>query len=46
MKQVKKGFSADGSALSGAVYCERLGKEITLTPRLLGLAPVRGGYKS
>ena len=44
MKQVKKGFSADGSALSGAVYCERLGKEITLTPRLLGLAPVREGY--
>ncbi len=43
LKQVKKGFTADGSALSGAVYCERLGEELTLTPRLLGLAPVREG---
>ncbi len=43
LKQMKKGFSADGSALSGAVYCERLGSELTVTPRLLGLAPVTDG---
>lgn len=43
LKQVKKGFSADGSALSGAVYAERLGKELTITPRILGIAPVKDG---
>ena len=43
LKQVKKGFTADGSALSGAVYCERLGEELTVSPRLLGIAPVREG---
>ena len=43
LKQVKKGFTADGSALSGAVYCERLGEEITVMPRLLGIAPVKEG---
>lgn len=43
LKQVKKGFTADGSALSGAVYAERMGTELTLTPRLLGIAPVKEG---
>ncbi len=43
LKQVKKGFSADGSALSGAVYCERLGADLTLTPRILGIAPLKEG---
>lgn len=43
LKQIKKGFSADGSALSGAVYLERLGTELTVTPRILGIAPVREG---
>lgn len=43
LKQVKKGFTADGSALSGAVYCERMGSELTLMPRLLGIAPVKEG---
>lgn len=43
LKQVKKGFTADGSALSGAVYLERMGDELTVTPRLLGIAPVREG---
>ena len=43
LKQVRKGFSADGGELSGAVYCERLGETLTVTPRVLGLAPVREG---
>ena len=43
LKQLKKGFTADGSALSGAVYVERLGEELTVTPRLLGIAPVKDG---
>ena len=43
LKQMKKGFSADGGALSGAVYAERLGKELTVTPRIAGLAPVKEG---
>lgn len=43
LKQIKKGFSADGSALTGAVYCERLGSELTVTPRISGLAPVKEG---
>lgn len=43
LKQIKKGFTADGGALSGAVYVERLGTEITVVPRLLGVAPVREG---
>ncbi len=43
LKQVKKGFSADGGELTGAVYCERLGETLTVTPRLLGLAPVKEG---
>lgn len=43
LRQIKKGFTADGSALSGAVYAERMGNELTLVPRLLGIAPVREG---
>lgn len=43
LKQVKKGFTADGSALSGAVYAERMGEELTVMPRLLGIAPVKEG---
>lgn len=43
LKQVKKGFTADGSALSGAVYVERMGNDLTVMPRLLGVAPVREG---
>lgn len=43
LKQLKKGFTADGSALSGAVYVERMGDELTVMPRLLGIAPVKDG---
>ena len=41
VKQIKKGFSADGGALTGAVYAERLGGELTITPRIAGLSPLR-----
>ena len=30
LKQINKGFSADGGALSGAVYLERFGRELTV----------------
>lgn len=43
LKQIKKGFTADGGALSGALYAERYGGELVLTPRIAGLAPVREG---
>ena len=43
LKQLKRGFTADGSGLSGAVYCERLGSELTVTPRILGIAPIAEG---
>lgn len=43
LKQIKRGFTADGSPLSGAVHAERLGGELTLTVKLLGVAPVRDG---
>lgn len=43
LKQMKRGFSADGRDLSGAVYAERLGDELTVTPRLVGFAPVKEG---
>ena len=43
LKQVKKGFTADGGTLSGAIYAERLGSELTVTPRMLGIAPVKEG---
>lgn len=43
LKQLKKGFSADGSPLSGAVYAERLGHELILSPKIAGLSPLREG---
>ncbi len=43
LKQIKKGFTADGSALTGAVYAERLGGELTVTPRIAGIAPLKEG---
>lgn len=43
LKQIKKGFSADGGALSGAVYLERLGTALTVTPRIAGLSPLKEG---
>lgn len=43
LRQVRKGFSADGSALTGAVYAERLGEELTITPRIAALSPLRDG---
>lgn len=43
LKQLKKGFSADGGPLTGAVYAERLGSELTLTPRIAGLSPLSEG---
>lgn len=43
LKQLKKGFAANGGTLSGAVYCERLGDELTVTPRILALAPLKEG---
>ena len=43
LKQVKKGFSADGTPLTGVIYAERLGNELTVTPRIAGLSPVREG---
>lgn len=43
LKQMKRGFSADGGTLSGAIYAERLGTELTITPRIAGLAPLKEG---
>jgi len=43
LKQIKKGFTADGDTLSGAVHAERLGENAVFTPRLLALAPVTDG---
>ena len=43
LHQIKKGFAADGGDLSGAVYAERLGSDLTVTPRLLGLSPLKEG---
>lgn len=43
LRQIKKGFSADGTPLTGVVYAERLGNELTVTPRIAGLSPVREG---
>lgn len=43
LKQLKKGFSADGSPLSGAVYAERLKEELVITPRLAGLSSLAEG---
>ena len=43
LRQVRKGFSADGSALTGAVYAERLGTELTVTPRIAALSSLKEG---
>ncbi len=43
LRQIRKGFSADGSALSGVVYAERLGSELTVTLRIPGLSPLKEG---
>lgn len=43
LKQIKKGFSADGSVLTGAVYAERMGAELIITPRIPALAPLKEG---
>lgn len=43
LKQLGKGFSADGSVLSGAVYAERLGKELSLKIQTAGLSPLKEG---
>lgn len=42
LKQIKRGFSADGGALTGAVYAERLGSELTVTPKIAA-APLSDG---
>lgn len=43
LKQVNKGFSADGNALSGAVYLERLGNELTIKVQAAGLSALKEG---
>lgn len=43
LKQMKKGFSADGAPLTGAVYAERLGETLSVTPRIAGLSPLSDG---
>ncbi len=43
LKQIKRGFSADGGTLTGAVYAERMGRELVITPRIPGIAPLREG---
>ena len=44
LKQIKKGFSADGSALTGAVYAERLGTELTIIPKIAAAPLSEGRY--
>ena len=44
VKQLRKGFSADGGTLSGAVYAERIGRELTVTPRVPLPPPGDGTY--
>lgn len=43
LKQLKSGFSADGSPLSGAIYLEQWRGEVTLTPKIVGLSPLFDG---
>ena len=43
LKQLKKGFSADGSALSGVVYAERMGGDLAATLRIPGLSALKEG---
>lgn len=44
LKQIKKGFSADGGALTGAVYAERLGSELTVIPKIAAAPLSEGRY--
>ena len=44
LKQIKKGFSADGGALTGAVYAERLSEELTVTPKIPAAPLSEGRY--
>ena len=43
LKQINKGFSADGSELSGAIYAERLGSELSIKVQAAGLAALKEG---
>lgn len=43
LKQLKSGFSADGAPVTGAIYCERLGGELIITPKIAGLCPLKEG---
>lgn len=43
LKQIKRGFSADGGTLTGAVYAERLGETLTVTSKMAGIAAVSAG---
>lgn len=43
LKQLKKGFSADGNTLSGVVYAERVGESLTVTLRIPGLSALKEG---
>ncbi len=43
LKQVKKGFTADGAPVTGAVYAERMGEKLVVTPRIAGLSPLSDG---
>lgn len=43
LKQVKKGFSADGNQLTGVVYAELIGETLTVTLRMPGLSALKEG---
>lgn len=43
LKQIKKGFSADGNRLTGVVYAEKMGEELLLTLRMPGLSALKEG---
>lgn len=43
LKQIKRGFSADGAPLTGAVYAERMNDELVITPKIAGLSPLKEG---
>lgn len=43
LRQLKKGFSADGAPLAGSIYLERIGCRLTVTPKITGLSPLKDG---
>ena len=43
LKQLKRGFTADGGILTGVVHAERTGRKTQIIPRVLGLVPVKEG---